>query len=294
MDFGQVLTAMITPFKDNGEIDYAMAEKLAVWLCDNGSDGLVIHGTTGESPTLTHEEEYELYRVVKKAVGKKGKVVAGTGSNSTATTVTSTLAAEKADVDGVMVVVPYYNRPSQEGLFQHFRMAADSTDLPIIIYNIPGRTGTNMAPETVARLAEIRNITAIKEASGNLDQVSQIRALTPANFAIYSGDDSLTLPILSVGGCGIISVASHLVGNEIKEMVTDFKAGRIDKALEMHLRLLPLFKVLFITTNPVPVKAALNMLGDSVGKPRLPLVEATEAEKAKIRAEMVKLGILKK
>lgn len=294
MDFGQVLTAMITPFKDNGEIDYALAEKLAVWLCDNGSDGLVVHGTTGESPTLTHDEEYELYRVVKKAVGKKGKIVAGTGSNSTATTVTSTLAAEKADVDGIMVVVPYYNRPSQEGLYQHFRMAADSTDLPIIIYNIPGRTGTNMTPETVARLAEISNITAIKEASGNLDQVSQVRALTPANFAIYSGDDSLTLPILSVGGCGIISVASHIVGNEIKEMITAFKAGQTDKALEMHLRLLPLFKVLFITTNPVPIKAAINMLGDSVGKPRLPLVEATEAEKDKIRAEMVKLGILKK
>lgn len=293
IDFGEVLTAMATPFKDDGTVDYDRAAELAVWLCENGSDGLVVHGTTGESPTLTHEEEYELYRVVKKAVGGKGKVIAGTGSNSTSTSIVSSIEAERIGVDAVMLVVPYYNKPSQEGQYQHYKAVAQAISLPIIIYNIPGRTSVNMLPETVARLAEIKNICAIKEATGDLNQVLKIKRLVPEDFLIYSGDDSLTLPILAAGGTGIISVASHLVGGEIKKMVALFKKGKIREALELNMKLMPLFNVLFITTNPVPLKAALAMAGFSVGKPRLPLVEANAAEKEALKKVLKELNLLK-
>lgn len=293
IDFGEVLTAMVTPFTDDGLVDYDRARELAVWLGENGSDGVVVHGTTGESPTLTHEEEYELYRVVKKAVGVKGKVIAGTGSNSTATSIVSTLEAERIGVDAAMLVVPYYNRPSQEGLYQHFKAVAEATSLPLIIYNIPGRTGTNMLPETVARTAELKNICAIKEASGDLNQISKLKKLVPEDFLIYSGDDSLTLPILAVGGMGVISVASHLVGREIKEMVGLFKKGKVGKALELNLKLLPLFGVLFITTNPTPLKAALELAGMPVGKPRLPLVEANASEKEALKKVLKELDLIK-
>lgn len=293
IDFGEVLTAMVTPFTDDGLVDYDRARELAVWLGENGSDGVVVHGTTGESPTLTHEEEYELYRVVKKAVGVKGKVIAGTGSNSTATSIVSTLEAERIGVDAAMLVVPYYNRPSQEGLYQHFKAVAEATSLPLIIYNIPGRTGTNMLPETVARTAELKNICAIKEASGDLNQISKLKKLVPEDFLIYSGDDSLTLPILAVGGTGVISVASHLVGREIKEMVGLFKKGKVGKALELNLKLLPLFGVLFITTNPTPLKAALELVGMPVGKPRLPLVEANASEKEALKKVLKELDLIK-
>jgi 4-hydroxy-tetrahydrodipicolinate synthase len=293
VDFGEVLTAMVTPFKEDGVVDYDRAEELAVWLAENGSDGLVVHGTTGESPTLTHEEEYELYRVVKKAVGSKAKVIAGTGSNSTATSIVSSLEAERVGVDGCMLVVPYYNKPSQEGLFQHFKAVSEATPLPLIIYNIPGRTAVNLLPETVARIAELENVVAIKEATGDLNQVLKIRKLTGADFLIYSGDDSLTLPILASGGTGIISVASHLVGGEIKKMVGLFKKGKVSEALEINLKLMPLFSVLFITTNPVPVKAALELVGRPVGKPRLPLVEATNSEKEAIKKVLQELNLLK-
>jgi 4-hydroxy-tetrahydrodipicolinate synthase len=292
--FGKVLTAMVTPFKKDMSVDYANAEKLAVYLAENGSEGLVIHGTTGESPTLTHEEEYELYKVVKKAVDKKAKVVAGTGSNSTATTINSTKKAEEIGVDGAMIVVPYYNKPSQEGLYQHFKAVADNTSLPLIIYNIPGRCVINMAPETVARLSKIKNYVGIKEASGNLDQVSEIRSKTSKQFTIWSGDDSLTLPILSVGGEGVISVASHLVGKEILEMVNTFHSGDIQKALEIHIKLLPLFKVLFITCNPVPVKAALELSGIKVGGTRLPLAGISSEERAKVKKVLEELDLIKK
>jgi 4-hydroxy-tetrahydrodipicolinate synthase len=290
--FGNVLTAMVTPFKKDLSVDYAMAEKLAVHLCKNGSDGLVLHGTTGESPTLTHDEEYELYRVVKKAVGGKCKIVAGTGSNSTATSIKSTKEAEKIGVDGAMIVVPYYNKPPQEGMYQHYKAIAEATSLPLIIYNIPGRTGKNMEVDTVARLAEIKNYVGVKEASGNLDQVAAVRKKTPKEFVIYSGDDNLTYPILERGGIGVISVASHLVGKEIKKMTDLFFEGKKAEAKAIHDRLMPLFEAIFVTTNPIPIKAALEMIGFSVGGLRLPLIVADDKEKEVIRKTLKDLGLV--
>lgn len=291
-NFGNVLTAMVTPFKNDLSVDYAMAEKLAVHLAENGSDGLVLHGTTGESPTLTHEEEYELYGVVKKALkGTNCKVVAGTGSNSTATTIKSTKEAEKIGVDGAMIVCPYYNKPPQEGLYQHFKTVADNTGLPLIIYNIQGRTGKNIETPTIARLAEIKNYAAVKEASGNLDQVAAVRAATPNEFLIYSGDDNLTYPIMERGGIGVISVASHIVGKEIKQMVALFLEGKKAEAKAIHDRLMPLFEAIFVTTNPIPIKAALEMVGLPVGGLRLPLIEANDQEKDTIRKVLKDLGL---
>jgi 4-hydroxy-tetrahydrodipicolinate synthase len=292
VNLGKVMTAMATPFKADMSVDWKRVEELSDYLVSNGSEGLVVHGTTGESPTLTHEEEYELYRVVKKAVGGRCKIIAGTGSNSTETTVRSSKEAEKIGVDGLMVVVPYYNKPSQEGMYQHFKTVAENTSLHIIIYNIPGRTGINMTPETAARLAGIKNIAGLKDAAGSLDQTSSTRQLCPPDFTIWSGDDSLTLPMLSVGAIGIISVASHIVGKEIVQMVNAYHSGDIKKATEIHLRLMPLFKVLFIASNPSPVKYALGLIGQPVGKPRLPLVEPTEKEKEEIRKVMKDMGII--
>lgn len=292
IDFGMVLTAMVTPFKPDGSMDYKRAAELANYLAENGSDGLVVHGTTGESPTLTHEEEYELYRVVKNAVGGKIKVIAGTGSNSTATSIKSTKEAEKIGVDGVMIVVPYYNKPSQEGMYQHYKAIAGSTKLPIIIYNIQSRTGVNMTADTLARLAEIKNIVGIKEASGNMDQVAEMRRKTPKDFVIYSGDDDKTYDVLERGGYGIISVASHIAGREIKKMCELYHAGKKDEAKKINDRLSPLFKVLFITTNPTPVKAALAMIGQPVGGLRLPLIEANASEKEQIRKVLKDLKFL--
>ncbi|OGC25490.1 4-hydroxy-tetrahydrodipicolinate synthase [candidate division WOR-1 bacterium RIFOXYB2_FULL_42_35] len=293
-NFGNVLTAMVTPFKSDLSVNYAMAEKLAVHLANNGSDGLVLHGTTGESPTLTHEEEYELYRVVKKALkGTNCKIVAGTGSNSTATSIKSTKEAEKIGVDGIMLVAPYYNKPPQEGFYQHFKAVAENTGLPIIVYNIPGRSAKNIETETMARLAEIKNIVAVKEASGNLDQVAAVRKATPKDFLIYSGDDNLTLPIIERGGVGVISVASHLVGKELNQMVALALAGKKREAQAIHDRLMPLFEAIFVTSNPIPVKAALAMIGWPVGGLRLPLIEANEEEKAVVRKVLEDLKILK-
>jgi len=282
IDFGNVLTAMVTPFNEDLTVNYSEVRKLARHLVDSGSDGLVITGTTGESPTLSREEKIEIFRAVVEEVGGKAVVIAGTGCNSTSDTIELTLAAQEVGVDGVMLVAPYYNKPSQEGIFQHFKTVAENTRLPILLYNIPGRTSVNILPDTMARLARIENIVAVKEASGNMDQVSELRRILPDRFDIYSGDDSLTLPILALGGKGVISVASHLVGNSLKEMVNAFSSGNNTLATEIHLKLLPLFKALFITTNPVPVKAALNMSGWQVGRPRPPLVEATAEEKEKI------------
>lgn len=289
--FGRLLTAMVTPFTKDGEVAYDEAANLARFLIENGSDGVVVAGTTGESPVLTKEEKLKLFSVVKEAVGEKGVVIAGTGSNSTADTVALTKKAAETGVDGIMVVTPYYNKPSQEGLYQHFKAVAEATDLPIIMYNVPGRTSVNILPATVIRLAEIKNICALKEASGNLDQVAEIKKGVPEDFLIYSGDDSLTLPMLAVGGCGVISVASHVAGKMIKEMIENFFSGKVKEAADLHIKLFPLFKVMFVTTNPVPVKAALNLIGLSVGNPRLPLVPATEKEIETIRKVMVETGI---
>ncbi|MEG5059389.1 4-hydroxy-tetrahydrodipicolinate synthase [Microcoleus sp. A2-C5] len=279
--FGRVLTAMITPFKEDGSVNYAVAEQLAVHLADRGTDSLVVCGTTGESPTMSWDEEYQLFQVVQKAVAGKALVIAGAGSNSTSEAIEATQKAAKLGLDGCLQVVPYYNKPPQEGLYNHFRAIAESApELPIMLYNIPGRTGQNMLPETVARLAEIPNIVAVKEASGNLDQASQIRCLTSPEFAIYSGDDSLTLPMLAVGGSGVVSVASHLVGEQLQQMIKAFEAGQVQVATQIHLQLFDLFKALFLTTNPIPVKAALKLQGWDVGSTRPPLcappVEVTQ------------------
>jgi 4-hydroxy-tetrahydrodipicolinate synthase len=272
--FGRVLTAMITPFKEDGSVNYVVAEQLAVHLADRGTDSLVVCGTTGESPTMTWDEEYELFQVVQKAVAGKALVIAGAGSNSTKEAIVATQKAAKLGLDGCLQVVPYYNKPPQEGLYNHFRAIAQSApELPIMLYNIPGRTGQNMLPETVARLAEIPNIVAVKEASGNLDQASQIRCLTSPEFAIYSGDDSLTLPMLAVGGSGVVSVASHLVGEQLQQMIKAFEVGQVQVATQIHLQLFDLFKALFLTTNPILVKTALKLQGWDVGSTRPPLCD---------------------
>ncbi|MER3478556.1 MAG: 4-hydroxy-tetrahydrodipicolinate synthase, partial [Leptolyngbya sp. ERB_1_2] len=227
VNFGTVLTAMITPFTADGAVDYAITEKLAAHLVKTGTDTIVVCGTTGESPTLSWDEEFELFQVVKSAVSGKAKVMAGTGSNSTSEAITATRKAAKMGLDGSLQVVPYYNKPPQSGLYDHFRAIAESSDLPLMLYNVPGRTSQNLQPETVARLSQIPNIVAIKEASGNLDQVSQIRRMTSPDFAIYSGDDSLTLPMLAIGAKGVVSVASHLVGMRLQQMIHAFEQGQV-------------------------------------------------------------------
>jgi 4-hydroxy-tetrahydrodipicolinate synthase len=293
--FGRVLTAMVTPFTPDGQVDYALAERLAVHLVAHGSDGLVIAGTTGESPTLTWEEEYELFRVVKTAVGTGAQVLAGTGANSTREAVAATVKAAELGLDGSLQVVPYYNKPPQAGLLAHFRTIAQAVpDFPLMLYNIPGRTGVNLLPETVAALVDKEaNIIAIKEASGNLEQVAQLRRLVPPErLAIYSGDDSLTLPLLAMGGVGVVSVASHLVGVEIQTMVQAFFQGQPERAQALYNRIYPLFKALFATTNPIPVKRALELMGWSVGTPRLPLVGADPAVDQILRPVMQELHLL--
>ena len=287
---GRLITAMVTPFTADNQVDYAVAEELAAYLVENGSDSLVICGTTGESPTLSWDEEHELFRVVKQAVGGKGKIIAGTGSNCTQEAIAATKKAAKLGLDASLQVVPYYNKPPQAGLYKHFQaIAQGAPDLPMMLYNIPGRTGQSLTDQTIAQLAEIDNIIAVKEASGNLDLACAIRTLTPPDFAIYAGDDFLALPMLTVGGVGVVSVASHLVGKKIKQMLTAFVTGDTHKAVAMQLELYPLFKILFCTTNPIPVKAALKLQGWSVGSLRLPLIELNqelEAELAKVLEDL--------
>ncbi len=292
-DFGTVVTAMITPFKTDGSINYDVVAKLADYLVNNGTDTLVVCGTTGESPTLTWDEEYQLFVEVLQTVSGKAKVIAGCGSNDTKEAIAATQKAAKIGVYGSLQVVPYYNKPPQAGLYRHFQAIAQSCpDLPMMLYNIPGRTGQNLLPETVVQLAEIDNIVAIKEASGNLDQVSEIRRLTPKEFQIYAGDDSLTLPMLAIGSQGIVSVASHLVGNQIQEMIQAWKVGKTQLATDIHLQLFPLFKALFLTTNPIPVKEALKLQGWEVGSTRLPLCEADTDVSKKLESVMQKLNLI--
>lgn len=278
MSAPRLMTAMITPYDENLEVNYAKTAELAKYLADNGSEGIVVSGTTGESPVLTKEEKISLLKVVKDAVGDRVKVWIGTGSNNTRQSIEMSREAEKLGADGVMAVCPYYNKPTQEGLYQHFKAIAESVSLPVMLYNVPGRTASNLLPETAAKLADIENITAIKEASGDLDQVSKLIRLLPDRVLVYSGDDSLTLPIMSLGGYGVISIASHLVGNDIKEMIYAFVSGDVKKASKLHLDLFPLFKGLFVTTNPIPVKEALNLKGFEVGGFRLPLTRIGEKE----------------
>jgi len=283
INIGEVITAMVTPFKENFEVDYNKVEKLADYLINNGSDAILVAGTTGESPTLTHEEELEILKVVKNIVGNKAKVVMGAGSNSTRTAVESTQKAEKAGADAILSVVPYYNKPSQPGLLEHFGQIAKSTSLPIILYNIPGRTGINMLPETIATLANnYKNIAAVKQSNPDLDLVTEIRGQTPKDFIIYSGDDSLTLPMLAIGAYGVISVASHVIGKDIKQIISEFKEGNTSKALEIHLKLYPMFKALFTSPNPIPVKAVLAKQGLVEETVRPPLVKLTADQREKL------------
>lgn len=282
-ELGRLLTAMVTPFDEKGEVDYAQARKLALALIDSGSAGVVVVGTTGESPTLVRAEEYRLFREIKETIGGRASVVAGTGSNSTAEAVEATREAEKIGVDACLLVVPYYNKPTQEGLYQHFKTVAESTSLPCIMYNVPSRTGVNMTADTVIRLSKIDNIIGVKEASANLEQIAKIINETDDDFIVWSGNDSDTFPIMALGGYGIISVASHLVGRQIKKMIELFLSGKTQEAAKIHHHLLPLVNALFIVSNPIPVKYAVNQVGFGVGKPRLPLTEPDEKTAAIIR-----------
>lgn len=278
MSFGRILTAMVTPMNEALEVDYQEAVRLAQYLIDHGSDGVVVCGTTGESPTVTDKEKIELFKAVKGALGTKATVIAGIGSNSTNSSISLARMAATTGVDGLMAVVPYYNKPSQEGMFQHFKAIAEATHLPLMLYNVPGRTSANLLPETVKRLAYIPNIVSLKEAAGSIDQVSELKRLLPPDFEVYSGDDSMTLPMLALGCSGIISVAAHIVGDEMKAMVDAWFAGNTALATKWHLELFPVFKGIFVTSNPVPVKALMNMIGIKAGGVRLPLVEAKPEE----------------
>jgi len=282
-ELGRLITAMVTPFDEKGAVDYGQATKLALALLDSGSDGVVVVGTTGESPTLIREEEYRLFTEIKAAIGGRGTVIAGTGSNSTTEALVATKEAERIGVDACLLVVPYYNKPTQEGLYQHFKTVAEGTSLPCILYNVPSRTVTNMSAETIIRLSQIDNIIGVKEASGNLEQIAKIINDTSDDFIVWSGNDSDTFPLMALGGYGIISVASHLVGKQIKQMIDSFVSGKIEEAATIHRRLLPLVNALFIVSNPIPVKYAVNQVGFRVGKPRLPLTEPDEKTAAIIK-----------
>ncbi len=282
-DAGEVITAMVTPFNEKREIDYPAVERLTKHLVNTGSDAVLVAGTTGESPTLTHEEEYELLYTVKGTVSGSAKVIMGAGSNSTRTAVDVTKKVESLGADAILSVVPYYNKPNQQGMIEHFGAIAKSTNLPIILYNIPSRTGVNMLPQTVAFLAkEYSNIVALKQSNSDLDLISELKAQCPKDFAIYCGDDSLTLPMLSLGAHGVISVASHVVGEEIKSMIHNYKSGQVKAARNMHQMLFPLFKKLFMAPNPVPVKAVLSRLKLIENYVRRPLFELNEIERSEL------------
>jgi 4-hydroxy-tetrahydrodipicolinate synthase len=283
---GRLLTAMVTPFDARGEVDYRQAKKLALSLLDSGSDGLVVSGTTGESPTLSREEKLRLFSEIRSAVADRGTVVAGTGNNDTRESQKLTREAERIGVDACMLVVPYYNRPTQQGLLEHFKAVAQSTTLPCIIYNVPSRTVTNLAAATLIKLSQIDNIVGVKEASGDFRQIAEVVDGTRKDFLVYSGNDSDTLPILALGGHGVISVASHLVGMQIKDMIRRSLGGKFQDAARIHRHLLTLIGALFVVSNPAPVKWALNYLGFRVGRPRLPLVEPDEESADLIEATL--------
>ncbi len=280
--FGPLITAMVTPFNSKGEVDLDKSVEIAGKLVNDGSDGIVLTGTTGESPTLEKSEKLELYRTLVQKIDNVD-IIAGTGSYCTRQSMELTREAEKVGVNGIMLVTPYYNKPSQEGLYRHFKKIADSTSLPVILYNVPGRTGVNLNPETVARLSEVDNIIALKDAGKDLEQTAAVCRRVAPGFAVYSGDDSTTLPVLSVGGYGVISVASHLLGLEIKAVIELYRQGRNQEASAKFHYLLPLFKGMFISPNPAPVKEALNLMGYNVGGCRLPLIEMAEDARRELR-----------
>ncbi|AZV42328.1 4-hydroxy-tetrahydrodipicolinate synthase [Peribacillus asahii] len=280
MVFGKVVTAMVTPFDIKGNVDFQKTTTLVNYLLNNGTDALVLSGTTGESPTLSSEEKIALLRHVVKVADKRVPIIIGTGSNNTYASIELTKKAEQNGADAIMLVAPYYNKTNQEGLYQHFKAIAESTKLPVMLYNIPGRSAVNIAPETIIRLSEIPNIVAVKEASGDLNAMTQIIAETAEDFALYSGDDGLTLPVLSIGGVGVVSVAAHVIGKEMKQMVDAFLTGNLQEAAKLHQKLLPIIKGLFSAPSPAPVKTALQLVGIDVGSVRLPIVPLTEQERS--------------
>ena len=291
-DWGSLLTAVVTPFDQDLTVNHFEFRKLLRAVVENGSDGVVVSGTTGESPTLSREEKLQLFEVALEEVGDQAKVIAGTCDYNTKESIILSKEAESLGVHGILAVAPYYNKPPQEGLYRHFRAIAEAVNVPVMIYNIPSRTGVNIEPETIARLSEIPNIVALKEAGGSTDQISRIKALVSPDFYLYSGDDIMTLPLLALGGVGVVSVASHLVGKEIKEMIQLFKGGKAEEALKIHLELYPLFKALFISTNPIPVKAALNLAGWRVGEVRPPLYSLEKEKEEKLKSVLKKFHLI--
>lgn len=293
--FGRLLTAMVTPFNADGSVNYEKAADLAEWLINNGSDGLVVAGSTGEAATMSAEEKLELFRVVVNRINKRVPVIAGTGSNNTADSVKMTKMAEAMGVDGALIVGPYYNKPTQEGFYQHFAAVAQSTGLPIIVYNVPGRTASNISPAIVARLAaDFGNIVAIKEAAGNVAQVAELYSVLPEEFTIYSGDDGLILPFMSVGATGLISVLSNIGGGILQDVMQAYEDGRVREAAKLNARMVPLANAMFIETNPIPVKAAVTLVtGIDSSQPRLPLTPMEPANKAKMVAVLQEYGLVK-
>lgn len=293
--FGRLLTAMVTPFNADGSVNYEKAADLAEWLINNGSDGLVVAGSTGEAATMSAEEKLELFRVVVNRINKRVPVIAGTGSNNTTDSIKMTKMAEAMGVDGALIVGPYYNKPTQEGFYQHFAAVAQSIGLPIIVYNVPGRTASNISPAIVARLAaDFENIVAIKEAAGNVAQVAELYSVLPEEFTIYSGDDGLILPFMSVGATGLISVLSNIGGGILQDVMQAYEDGRVREAAKLNARMVPLANAMFIETNPIPVKAAVTLVtGIDAGQPRLPLTPMEPANKAKMVAVLQEYGLVK-
>lgn len=293
--FGRLLTAMVTPFNADGSINYAAGADFADWLLANGSDGLVVEGSTGEAATMDMDEKIKFMQTIVARVNGRAKIVAGAGTNCTASTIDLVQKMEACGVDGVLVVGPYYNKPTQEGYYQHFAAVAKATKLPIIVYNVPGRTGGNIAPETVARLAaDFSNIVAIKEAAGNVAQTAELYRVLPEDFSIYSGDDGLILPFLSVGACGLISVLANVNGNILQQLMQAYSEGRVKDAADLNKVMVPLAKAMFIESNPIPIKAAVTKVtGIEAGAPRLPLTPISAAAEAKLDAALKAAGMIK-
>ncbi len=291
-DFGPVLTAVVTPFAEDFTVNYPVFRKLVRELVDHGSSGVVVAGTTGEAPTLSREEKLKLFDVALEEIGDRAVVIAGTCGYDTKSSIALSKEAEKLGVHGILAVAPYYNRPPQEGLYHHFKAIAEEVVLPIMLYNIPSRTGVNIEPETVARLAELPNIGALKEASGSPDQIARVKLLVGNDFALYSGDDNMTLVVIALGGVGVVSVASHLVGERLRTMIQYFKEGKVEESLRIHLQLYPLFRAIFLSTNPIPIKSALNLKGWQVGGPRPPLCPLEKEKEEKLRQVLSDLSLL--
>ena len=293
--FGRLLTAMVTPFNADGSINYEAGADFADWLLANGSDGLVVEGSTGEAATMDMDEKIKFMQTIVARVNGRAKIVAGAGTNCTASTIDLVKKMEACGVEGVLVVGPYYNKPTQKGYYQHFAAVAKATKLPIIVYNVPGRTGGNIAPETVARLAaDFSNIVAIKEAAGNVAQTAELYRVLPEDFSIYSGDDGLILPFLSVGACGLISVLANVNGNILQQLMQAYSEGRVKDAADINKVMVPLAKAMFIESNPIPIKAAVSKVtGIEAGAPRLPLTPISAAAEAKLDAALKAAGMIK-